>query len=237
MTIAERVKARTKDERPIIDPTSMQADVVLPALRRYSVDRPRERVAALDGNGAAFVFPVPADWVPGFSAIKDIEHPRGSNPPRLVDREDWAFYRAADGTAQIRFLYPPERGTGNVAVRYTTTITREQDVPAGDLDAVTDLATSLACEILANWWSNVTSKAAQPGGNASEAAQWAKRAIRYRELYEGALGIGGDDGQRAAGAHGGTNTPSFVGATGTWHSAAADMLLDEPMTHPRWWYR
>lgn len=156
---------RRIDDLSATNPISADGDVldeaIESAVSRYTNDRPRELTADVTGTGSEF-YPltggsaVLASWSDGVSQITAIDYP--AKPvsagywPTWLDTSDWTTYRDGAGVLYLRFLAAQPSVTEKARVTYTaahvhTTIL--DTIPAGDLDAVCDLAASYACTALA----------------------------------------------------------------------------------------
>ena len=114
------------------------------AVDMYSRHKPRQKVAILTGDGTAFAFAVPTDWVEDVSSPISIEHPVDQQQPQYLDESDYTVRRdPATGKLRIHFysltLPTGERayltyGIGHAVSAQTDT------VPAADRLAVSKLA-------------------------------------------------------------------------------------------------
>jgi hypothetical protein len=221
MALVDLVRDRTGDNhavdaKRIIPNAVMARSVVAPALRRFTFDRPRERVAALDGDGATFrwdaVTGLPG-WVDGYSRVRWVQYPYAATDPavtRLEEGDDWVVLRGATGDTVLQLATPPGAGTGNLLVSYTAGYGSETDVAPDDVDALAALATSIACDLIAAYYANtVKSEGNYDPATSRELSQiWADRANDWMGRYRGALGRGGDTDARAGAGGGGAATVS-----------------------------
>ncbi len=145
----------------LIDATTLDS-AINSALTRYSTDRARELTADITGTGSEFypltgVGAVLTGWSDGVSQILAIDYPAkpvtaGYSPTWLNSAYDWSFYRDASNIEYLRFLTVTPSATEKVRATYTAPhvhTTASNTVPAGDFDALCDLAASYACQALA----------------------------------------------------------------------------------------
>lgn len=170
------------------------------ALRTYSKDRPRLAVDAISGDGTAYEFPLPRQWVWGSSTLQSVEYPAGEQTPTLMDINDLRIHEGVLGVQPVRVLRfattTPESGTDNIIVSYTTrhVHTDELDtVPADDLDAVCWLAGAYAADTLAakQAATSDSSISADVVNYQSGVDRWRAVARQLRERYQAHLGMGG----------------------------------------------
>lgn len=171
------------------------------ALKEYGRDRPHIAVGALSGDGSTAEFGLPRLWVWGLSALREVEYPTGNTPRTILDSEE--AYEILDGvlgpqpTRRLSFGgNPPDSGTGNVLVRYTTAHihTDEQDtIPAADYDAVCMLAGAYAAEMMSGKMaaSSDSTIAADSVNYRDGEQRWRSVAKTLRERYAKLVGAGG----------------------------------------------
>src|SRR5260221_11509349 len=125
-------------------------------IQPYSVDRPREVVDGLPGNGTDLL-PLPggnADgdsdvWEEGYSFIRSIEFPAAQLPPSLMLDEDWQMYRTPAGM-KIMLITTAPAVTDTVRITWTARhLPDGSTVPDPDFEAVCDYAAGLCYEALA----------------------------------------------------------------------------------------
>lgn len=166
------------------------------ALRAYSLDRPRRRVArwaAVGGTTYEYVLSTQItgwddDWI-----VTKVVYPEGKQDRNRLDDNDWDVYlRPSDSAWVLRFVgYNPPSGE-DLAVYYTrphvldsTEDTISSEEPA-DVGAFEYLAAAECLEIAANYYarrqsSSVTGDAVDYG---SLSRNYAERARECRERYE-----------------------------------------------------
>jgi hypothetical protein len=116
--------------------------------QRYSKDRPLHLVEDIVGDGSSSVA-MPQKYEDNFSVIESIEYPIGSEPPTIVESEDWYTYRAPSGL-KLRFSSATPTAAKPVRVNYTARHAADgSTVPSEDFDAVCDYMASLCLESLA----------------------------------------------------------------------------------------
>lgn len=196
-----RVIAHVRDSAAVLlDPADYDA-VLRDALSRYSRARPLVIVADLSASGT-YDLPLPADWAPGWSALRAVEYPAGERQPSYVDALDYTIYRGPTGSV-LRMLR--DTPSGPVRVTYTgehglteTTTT----VPAADLPILVYRAAALACEQLASYYSSSTDSTIQADSvdHRSQAGEYALRAKRLMQLADALLPVREEGEVRPAGA-------------------------------------
>lgn len=147
-------------DRELLD-TEQYDDAIQQAVGEYSRDRPRTVVADLAGAGTEYYrLATVSGWEEGSSAVLAVEYPAAAVGPGYVPSElrpgdDWAYYDASTGR-HIRFLTATPAATELIRLRFTAshkwlagTPTDTNTIPPFDLRAVTALAASRACIILA----------------------------------------------------------------------------------------
>lgn len=203
----DKVRYRLMDlgeDNPRFESDDVLEEAITAAVSHYADDRPRDDVVEdVAGNGTGYyaltgASPVLASWTDGFSRVTGIDFPAGAvasgyTPTWLDPDLDWRTYR--DETAL--YLYLPNHApalTETLRITYTArhTHTAATDtVPAGDYDAVCDLAAHYACLMLAT-------KAAgnQDSVIAADATNYRDAQLRYKQQaeawlksYERRLGI------------------------------------------------
>lgn len=195
-----RDTAGTADQQLLTD-TEIE-DHIRQAVTRYSVDRPCEVVADVNGLGTRYLA-LPSDFEEGFSVVRAIEYPISSDPPAYLDPRDVGFYRtpavvgppAVPATLGLRSTWNIDTGTANVRIVYTGrrtlgATTAETTVLDGDFDALCDLATSNCCDAIAQKYARTHEPILGASGVAygDKAEVWGKRARRYEARYRTEMG-------------------------------------------------
>ena len=130
----------------------------------YSKDRHRELVHEITGDGSAYDFAMPDDWIDGFSAIiGKIEYPADDyQSPSYIEDDEWMFFRklvASVTTKYIRFTtFKP--ASGKIA-RFVFTVphTLNEDtntIVENDIEAVVTLTATLCFWALAAKFAQTT---------------------------------------------------------------------------------
>ena len=114
------------------------------AVETYSRHRPRLKQATLTGDGAAFDFAVPTDWMDGISSIIAIENPVDQQRPEFLDESEYTVrLDPATGLSKIRFLADVldngEKAYLTYGIGHVLT-TALDTIPTGDRLAVIKLA-------------------------------------------------------------------------------------------------
>ena len=149
------------DVNPLLEDGATLDEAITAALSRYSLDRPRQLVADVNGSGSPF-YPltgaskVLTSWLDGLSSILAIDYPAGTvsasyQPTYLNQTFDWRLY--ADSTVTyLRLLTVTPKTGEKLRITYTAPHLHDStgsSVPVSDLDALYDLSASYACLALA----------------------------------------------------------------------------------------
>lgn len=168
------------------------------ALQRLDRDRPGEMIADLVGPGTELA--LPAEWVDGFSHLREVEHPVGQLPPARLGVGEYALVRSPGGT----MLRLRSRGAG--VVRVTLTRPHAADAEGTTLpwqlrQTAIRLAAGYACQALAAVYSNDTSSSfkADHVNQGSNASAYGARAKAYLEAAEQDLRTEQDEVRPAGG--------------------------------------
>lgn len=237
-TTIDKVRRRLVDlssTNPLAGDYDVLDEAISAAVTRYSLDRPREVVVDVTGNGNNY-YPltggssVAAAWVDGSSDIISIDYPAGAvaanYTPRWLDPDfDWTTYKSASVT-YLRFRNAAPSATETARVTHTAPHTHTSvtdTVPAADLDALCDLAASYACLALAT-----KAAASQDSLIAADSTNYRDGQLRFKQQaaewlasYEARLNI--------------KNGVAGASATGDWNrsNTAGQSFL----THNRRWGR
>ncbi len=235
-TLAEirtKVLAVVKDDSGklelLADATRLSAGVVVnpddydraiaESIGRYSRHRPAEAVEDIPGNGTHDV-DLPGGWIDEFSTVRSVEYPVGHVPASLVENDACGIYQTPAGSRLRLVAVTPG---ASEAVRLTYTVMRtDSTVPAGDVDAVCNLAASLCLEWLANIFTQTgdSTIAADAVNYRSKGTEFASRARRLMQLYKEHMGLKDDDTTRPAAAIA-DSAQKYPGGS-------------ERLTHPEW---
>jgi len=71
------------------------------ALKIYSKHRPLLKKYEYIGVGNEYEYPLPSDWIEGFSVLKRIEYPAGDQVPTFIDQNEYSLLDKVDETARI----------------------------------------------------------------------------------------------------------------------------------------
>lgn len=173
--------------------TSAQVDeAVLQAVDLWSKYKPQHLIADIAGDGG-YDYDLPAGFTLGFSQIERIEYPAGERLTTYLDPDDYTVYKTASTTAQIRFYrHTPATGeTARVAYTAQHAVGASSTIMDVDEQAVADLAAAYVCEALSSFFAQSTdgSLVVDSRDYQSQAAEYALRAKRYRDLALQHLGI------------------------------------------------
>lgn len=189
---ATAVEDLVRDKDQVLSDTQRDAAIAA-AVLRYSQDRPRQVLADLVSAGGYRLTP-PGDWVVGFSAVVQVEHPVDQVPAVLLDPLGGvSVYRSATTVELIELRQPLDVGAA-VRLTYTTrhAVTALTDtIPLDDRDAVCCWAAARICDQFAAHYASAGEPTIQADTvqHATKSQTWAARARVYRQQYFGALGI------------------------------------------------
>jgi len=166
------------------------------AVKLYSRHRPREIASDIAGSGI-YEYPLPSAWIDGFSTLRSLEYPVGSQEPETVPLEDILIYRLPAGP-KLRFLRISPAAGQTARLLHTVPHTVDattSTIPVPDEDAVSLLAAASGCEALASYYaqSQDPTLTADVVDHKSKSADYAARAKRLKKLYAEAVGIKEED--------------------------------------------
>ncbi len=188
------------------------SQAIADALKRYSKHRPLEATVDVTGDGTND-YPVAniSGWVEGFSEPRQIEYPVDDVPADLLDEDEYELYRKTTGRV-IRLINDTPEATETFRVTFTIPVI-ESTIPAQDVDAVAQMAASIALGMLAARYLDASdpSVAADVVNYRSKSQEAASMAKFYLNQYKQHLGLKDEDtvapasaiGQQAPGYPGG----------------------------------
>jgi hypothetical protein len=216
----------TDETNPLLTSADTLEEAIVNAVAHYSQDRPRTVTADVPGNGTPFyaltgATPVLASWTDGYSRVLWIDYPATAisasyTPTYLSLDDDVRGYESAS----VKYLWLPNHAptaSQTVRISYTarhthTAATNGDTVPAGDLDALCDLAAHYGCLALAT-----RSAGSSDSTISADSVNYRDSQLRYRQQaeawlasYQRKLGIASGDGR-----DGGGRVPG-ASATGDW---------------------
>lgn len=189
-----------EDLAAVLDQTKKDA-AIQEAVILHSHHEPQMKLQDLAGNGTAVEFAVPSDWIDGASVIRQVEYPKGTRPPDYLDRDEYRTYRTPTGLVTQFDTAPASGATARVS--YTTLHVVSASVgtiPDHRVDAVCNLAAMVACQWLANRFSQQgdSTIGADSVDHKSKAAEYSGRARELKRAYLDAMGITDLAGPKAA---------------------------------------
>lgn len=144
--LAEEIDRDTQDieEERIVN-------FITSAVKSYNRIVPNTAVSTFSGNGTAYAWSLPSNWVDGFSELTSVEYPSGDQDPTYLKAYKW---RILQGTAEKKFhlLLDTPSATQTVTITYTiphVVTVGTSTIPVQDEEAVQDLATSYCFSELA----------------------------------------------------------------------------------------
>lgn len=206
-TFNASVATRVPDVDDIM-PSAKRDEAVAAAVALWSKHRPQVLLTDIAGDGSTYDLTLPAAYDIHTSYVQQVEYPAGNRRPTYVDADNWSVYRSDSSTAKLRLYASTPGSTETVRITYTTVHVVDgsgSTIDANDEDAVSDLAASYLCEWVSTHYSQSSdgSLVVDSRDYKSQAAEYAMRAKRYRQLALDHLGIdaggsGRDSGSRAA---------------------------------------
>ena len=182
------------------------------AVAIYGSDRSRKKLHEVTGDGAAFDFSLPSDWVDGYSTIiGHIEFPVDDTVPNsaLIDDNTWRLYKklvSGTETNVLRFSFVPQSGQ---KARFSYTLPHvldddESTILQSDLDAVCYMAASLCFWALAAKFAQTTDSSidADVIDRQRIADKYSELAKEKMAIYRSLMGMGAEGRERASGAVG-----------------------------------
>ena len=190
-----KMNAALQDDAAIL--TTPEKDLFIgQAVKIYSRYRPLEKAGDIAGSGA-HTYNLPTGFVDGFSAIKSIEYPQGTQKPEMIPLEDVALYRSPTAI-QLRFLKisPVVGKTARVSftAQHTVDVTTST-IPASDEDAVASMAASLGCQALATHYAQTqdATLSADAVDYKTKSSEYSALAKRLKAIFLESIGVKEDD--------------------------------------------
>lgn len=186
----DRVKHLTRDDVPIL--TDIQIKYHLEeAVTEYERRRPLRKVHVIAGDGSTSDWALPPDWVEGSSFIRKIEYPieTSGKPTYLKKERDYTIIEEDDGTEKIRFYYVPTENARLLYANQHNIAGNTNTVYKRDWFALSQLAASLCCEALANYYTQTKkpSVSADVVDYEAKGNGYALRAKDLREKFDSAI--------------------------------------------------
>lgn len=161
------------------------------ALTRYDQDDPKIQPIDVTAPGGKTMDP-PAEYVPGFSQLRDVETPPDQVPPRTLARSAFTIYTAPLGD---KILFASDLSAGQ-PVRLHMTVPHTMDemgttVPRQRIEAVACWAAALLLDQLASLFSGDMMPTIQSDSvdHQSKSRDYSIRASERRNRYFKELGI------------------------------------------------
>lgn len=229
------------DEGNVLISAPELTKVVGDALRQFSTDRQRLVADYYNGDAVNWAYPLPRNWVWGFSDLIEIEYP-ATYPPGTVGgigaqtrmimgkAEDWEIVESSVNNQPQRQIwfrtFIPDAGSNNLCLRYTTRHRHDSlidTIPAEDYMAFCWLAAAYAANVVASKFAAVSDSSitADATDYKSRHQYWSEQAAEFMALY--------DDHIR------GEEPPVMAVSRNTnWDTNLSFYDLDR-ITHPRRW--
>ena len=172
---------------------SLIDSLVQDAIYEYSRVRAREKVTDFTGDGTAYSFTLPSDWMDGFSVVKRVEYPFGEQEPEIIKPYKYRVYRGTAGVT-FRMVKDTPSSTGTVRVTYLLPHTGSSSsftIPDSDVSAVAALAASKLARQLAaqNARTQASTMDADVVNYLSQVASWNTLADKLEDEYKALIGI------------------------------------------------
>lgn len=181
-----------------LSPEQITTVGIIPALTRFSLDRPYRDLVEVAGDGSAYL-DLPAGWVQGFSSVTEVEYPARQDPRQVLDDQAWSLVRSP-ADVSVRQILLDRTPTSAQWVRLT--FTRPWPIPTTDVDD--DMLNDLSYEAVAALAASkclvsLASQAARSRAGAmptdfsdgrERARNLGEAADRYLSAYQSFIGIG-----------------------------------------------
>jgi hypothetical protein len=178
-----------------VDLTKDVDAAIFAALEKYGKDRPRERVSRIGGAGTfKYAVSLLTGFIDGSSSVVAVAYPHLTTDQNLAWLDDDEFGLVRDNSGlYLWFASASPTASEFFLVVYTTPHTLDtttSTVPAGDDEALKDLAAAECHDMLAAFYSKSTDDSimADTVHHLSKAAEHRANAKRYRESYAAKLG-------------------------------------------------
>lgn len=187
--ILSRVNELTKIPTTSIMTTADRRDLIVRAVREYSLRRPYFGIYAQTA-GSLDYYSLPSDFEDGFSSILEIEYPITSTPKEVIESDDYDIDIMSDGK-KLRFSSNSPTSGEIFWIKYTKRHTFDSSdlstVPLADELGVAYLACSIICNAIASYYSgraeaNLTS--IEIPNMPSRSDDWQGRADTWYEKYD-----------------------------------------------------
>lgn len=167
------------------------------AVRKFSIDRPRETFSDYTGNGTSYSFALPGSWLSGSSILRGIEYPQGQRPPIFLDEAEIQLYPDTSAPTLIQLNFTTPSAGAILRVHFTLPWPVPDGTAGADLVADTDYeyvarlaasgsAVELAARAAANKKSSLPS--ADVAGIETEEDRWMRVSKRYLTDYQEHVG-------------------------------------------------
>ena len=166
------------------------------AVNVYSKARPRERIAALIGDGSSYQFSLPSDFHEGFSAVTQVEHPTAEQIPSYLDDAAYTVRRLPTGALVLQFygLTLPTAEEAWISYRARHIVFGGDDtVPLIDREAVAGLATAFLFRELSAYYAQTTDSTinADAVSYRTKSQEYLTLATALEDAYRRHVGIDG----------------------------------------------
>ena len=199
--ILKRANELLKNTNTSVLSTADRRDLIVRAVREYSVRRPYFGVYAQTA-GSNNWYSLPSDFEDGFSSLKAIEYPIQNSPPDYIDDKYYFIDEMADGR-MLRFTSNAPSIGEVFWIKYTKRHTFDSSdtssVPLSDEMGIAYLSCSIFCAAIAGYYAgraeaNLTN--IEMPGMESRKDEWSSQADywwkRYdKEITESTTGVEG----------------------------------------------
>lgn len=164
------------------------------AIMEYSKIHAQEKSIDFSGDGTAYSFSMPSDWMDGFSVIKQVEYPLGEQSPEIIKPYRFRAYKGTAGNVTFRLVEDIPSSTGTVRVTYLLPHTGSSSsftIPDSDVAAVAALAASKVARQLAaqNARTQSNTMDADVVNYLSKVANWTTLADKLEDRYKSLMSV------------------------------------------------
>lgn len=181
----DKTKLKTQNGTLVLSDTDVDS-IVVAALAQFSKDCPYIKVSDISGDGG-YDYSLPTTWQDGFSVIKKLEYPAGEREPVYMEPENWIIYNNGS-SKKLRLLNHTPTASETIRLTYTIAFleTTIDNIPVSYQDAFCNLAASICCEAIANYYTQSSDSTVDIDSvdYLSKSNDWGSRAKRLRKLYE-----------------------------------------------------
>jgi len=191
-TLRSLLDSNLKFSSTTVLPQSERDQAIDSAIDRYSSARPKVQVTAMVANSTG-IYELPAAWVNNFSSLREVEYPIEQNPTEYIDPDYTVIEKSPSGYRLKIVYYNPVTGETfwlKYSVPYSFDTSGNAEIPSQDIEGISFLATSFACEKLATYFAEKVSSSlpnADVVDFGNQVEEYSKRASRWLNKYRQAI--------------------------------------------------